>query len=219
MGKIRLLLADDHAILRAGLRALLNAEPDMEVVGEASDGREAVLKAQELNPDIALVDITMPALSGLEATRQIKKRCPDTRVLILTMHEDEGYLFQALQAGGSGYILKRVADSQLLDAIRDVHAGSAFLYPSMTRALAEDYLQRVEAGEEQASYDGLTDREREVLTMLAEGYTNQEIANMLVLSTKTIETHRAHIMDKLGFHTRAQLVKYALRKGLLDTSV
>ncbi|MCL5256426.1 MAG: response regulator transcription factor [Chloroflexi bacterium] len=219
MAKIRLLLADDHAILRAGLRALLNAEPDLEVVGEASDGPEAVARAQELKPDVALVDISMPLLSGLEATRQIRKRCPETKVLILTMHGDEEYLFQALHAGASGYILKRLADAQLIDAIREVCAGSAFLYPSVAAALAQDYLQRVSRGEESASYDGLTDREREVLTLIAEGHTNQEIADILVVSVKTVETHRSHIMDKLGFRTRAELVRYALRKGLLDLSL
>jgi two-component system response regulator NreC len=215
MAPIRLLLVDDHAVLRAGLRLLLNSQPDMEVVGEASNGREALELAQTLHPDIILMDITMPDLNGLEATRLIKKKLPDVKVLILTMHANDEYLFQVLQAGGSGYVLKKAADSELIGAIQAVHRGEAFLYPEVTKMLVQDYLQRVREGIERQSFAVLTEREREVLKLVAEGYTTQEIADILVLSPKTVETHRAHIMDKLGLHSRAELVKYALRKGIL----
>lgn len=217
-GNIRILLADDHAVLRAGLRLLLNAEPDMTVVGEAATGEEALEKARELQPDVVVMDISMPGMNGLEATRRLRKQCPDTRVLVLTMHANEEYLFQVLQAGGSGYVLKKAADQELVDAIRAVHRGQTFLYPEVAHLLVRDYLQRVREGTigpEKARLDVLTEREREVLKYIAEGYTTQEIADKLFLSPKTVETHRAHIMDKLDLHSRAELVRYALRRGIL----
>jgi len=217
--RIRILLVDDHAVLRAGLRLLLEAQPDMQVVGEAGDGAAAVQRAVELKPDVVLMDISMPGTNGLEAIRQLRRACPDTRILVLTMHANEEYLFQVLQDGGAGYVLKKAADTELIDAIRAVHAGQAFLYPSVTKMLIQDYVQRVRRGEESTSYGVLTEREREVLKLIAEGHTSQEIADILVLSIKTVETHRTHIMQKLNLHSRAELVKYAIRKGILTTEV
>ena len=213
--RIRLLLVDDHAVLRAGLRTLLNAEPDMEVVGEAADGKQAVQKVAELEPEVVLMDISMPVLNGLEATRQIRRAHPQVKVLVLTMHDSEEYLFQVLEAGASGYVPKKAADTELINAIRAVYRGEAFLYPTAAKALIQDYLERARAGEESDSFDRLTEREKEVLKLVAEGYTNQEIAYMLVISVKTVETHRARIMEKLEFRTRAELVRYALNRGLL----
>jgi two-component system response regulator NreC len=219
MSKTHVLLADDHAVLRAGLKMLINSQPDMEVVGEASDGATAVQLCEELDPDIVVMDIAMPGVNGLEATRQIRKRRLRTRVLALSMHANEEYLFQLLQAGGSGYVLKKAADVELLDAIRMVARGEIYLYPEVTKYLVRDYLQRLHEGDTNMALDTLTEREREVLRLVAEGYTTQEIAQQLVLSPKTVETHRAHIMDKLGLRSRSELVRYALRKGLLTPDV
>ncbi len=214
--KIRVLIVDDHTILRAGLRMLLNAHPDIEVVGEASDGNQAVASAQRLQPDVILMDIAMPECNGIEATRQIKRLMPETRVLVLTMHENEEYLFQVLRAGASGYILKEAADTELVTAIRVVYSGRFYLSPSAQSIMVGDYLQRVRAGEERDSYSALTEREREILKLVAEGYTNNQIAERLTISPKTVDTHRTHIMDKLNLHSRAELVKYAIRKGLIE---
>lgn len=213
---IRVLISDDHAILRSGLKMLLNAEPDIAVIGEATTGEEAIRLAGELQPDLVLMDISMPGIGGLEATAEIKKQHPHIKVLILTMHESEAYLFRTIKAGGSGYVFKKSADTELINAIRQVMQGESFLKPSVTKALAQDYLERAEAGEVDDTYATLTDREREILKLIAEGNTNPEIAKILVISVRTVETHRAHIMDKLGLHHRSELVKYALRKGLLD---
>lgn len=218
MSKIRVVLADDHPVLRIGLRTLIDNEPDMEVVGEAGDGEEAVRIVERRCPDVVVMDISMPGINGLEATRRIRKldRCEATHVLVLTVHAQERYLFPVLQAGGAGYVLKSSADTELVDAIRVVAKGGAFLYPSATRLLLEDYFNRTRFGEEQDTYDLLSDREREVLRLTAEGYTGNEIANRLVLSAKTVETYRARIMDKLKLQSRSDLVRYALRKGLLS---
>lgn len=215
-GKIRVLLADDHTILRAGLRMMLNAQPDIEVVGEASEGKEAVAAVEQLAPDVVIMDISMPEMNGIEATRQIKKQCPDVRVLILTMHENEGYLFQSLRAGASGYMMKEAADTELIQAIRTVQAGRFYLSPVAQSMMVGDYLQRVHAGEEKDSYNDLTEREREILVLVAEGLTNNQIAEKLIISPKTVDTHRTHVMDKLNLHSRAELVKYAMRRGLLE---
>ena len=215
-GKIRVLLADDHTILRAGLRMMLNAQPDIEVVGEASDGRQALVEALRLQPDVVLMDITMPELNGIEATRQIKRALESTRVLILTMHENEEYLFQVLRAGASGYILKEAADTELISAIRVVYSGRFYMSPSAQTMMVGDYLLRVRSGEERDSYSALTEREREILKLVAEGLTNNQIAERLYISPKTVDTHRTHIMDKLNLHSRAELVKYAMRRGLLE---
>lgn len=214
--KIRILLVDDHTILRAGLKMMLNAQPDMEVVGEASDGRKGVLEAQQLHPHVVLMDIGMPDMNGIEATKLIKKNDPEIRVLLLTMHENEAYLFQGIDAGASGYMVKAVADTDLIDAIHKVQSGLYYLLPSTQSKVVVDYLQRVLAGEEKDSYSDLTDREREILKLIAEGFTNNQIAEQLVISHKTVDTHRTHIMDKLNLHNRTELVKYAMRRGLLE---
>ncbi len=216
MSKIRLLLVDDHAIVREGLRMLLQAQADMEIVGEAENGKEALAQARALKPDVVVMDISMPDMDGFEATRRIKRVLPQTAVLALTIHEADEYFFEMVNAGASGYVPKRAAPVDLVSAIRAVHQGGVFLYPSVAKALVQDYLGRVEAGREQASYDGLTNREREVLTLIAEGCLNQEIANRLVISVKTVERHRENIMRKLNLHSRTDLVKYAIRKGLID---
>jgi DNA-binding NarL/FixJ family response regulator len=214
--KIRILVVDDHTILRVGLRMMLNAQPDIEVIGEASDGNQAVSEAMRLVPDVILMDIAMPDCNGIEATRQVKRLQPETRILVLTMHENEEYLFQVLRAGASGYILKEAADTELITAIRTVSSGRFYLSPSAQSIMVGDYLQRVRSGEERDSYSALTEREREILKLVAEGYTNNQIAERLTISPKTVDTHRTHIMDKLNLHSRAELVKYAMRRGLLE---
>ncbi|HEX4202654.1 MAG TPA: response regulator transcription factor [Ktedonobacteraceae bacterium] len=214
--KIRILLVDDHTILRAGLKMMLNAQPDMEVVGEAQDGRQALQETQRLQPDVVLMDITMPDMNGIEATRQIKRTMPDIRILVLTMHEHDEYVFQALRAGASGYMLKEAADTELISALHVIHSGQFYLSPAAQSVMVGDYLQRVRTGEEKDSYSSLTEREREILKLVAEGHTNNQIAEQLVISPKTVDTHRTHIMDKLNLHSRAELVKYAMRRGLLE---
>jgi two-component system response regulator NreC len=212
-GKIRIVLVDDHAVLRAGLRALLNHEPDMEVVGEAANGREAVEVAERLRPDVIVMDLSMPVMGGLDATKQITEKGLPTRVLVLTVHAEHQYLLPVLQAGGAGYVLKQAADTELIQAIRTVHRGEAFLYPTAASMLLQDYRRRVSANEDH--YDGLSEREREVLQYTAEGFSSQEIADRLFISAKTVDTYRQRIMDKLNIHHRSELIRYALRKGLL----
>ncbi|GCE20620.1 response regulator [Dictyobacter kobayashii] len=214
--KIRILLADDHTILRAGLKMMLNAQPDMEVVGEAQDGRQAIQEAQRIQPDVILMDITMPDINGIEATKQIKRLLPDVRILVLTMHEHDEYVFQALRAGAAGYMLKEAADTELITAIHVIKSGQFYLSPTAQSVVVGDYLQRVRTGEERDSYSSLTEREREILKLVAEGHTNNQIAERLIISPKTVDTHRTHIMDKLNLHSRAELVKYAMRRGLLE---
>ncbi len=211
--RIRVLLVDDHAVLRAGLKALLNAEPDLEVVGEAADGEEAVDRAMLLRPDVIVMDIQMPRMSGLEATRVLRSRGLEAKVLILTMHAESQYLLPLLEAGGSGYVLKSGADTELIEAIRTVYRGEVFLYPAATKLLVEGYLDR--STREGDPHDGLTEREREVLKLVAEGYSGTEIAERLVISPKTVDTYRERIMQKLGLRHRYELVRYALRKGML----
>jgi two-component system response regulator NreC len=213
--KIRILLADDHTILRIGLKMMLNAQPNMEVVGEAQDGHQAIDEAQRLQPDIVLMDITMPEMNGIEATRQIKRLNPNIKILILTMHKQEEYVFLALQAGASGYMLKEATDTELITAIHVIKSGQFYLSPTAQSVVVGDYLQKVRAGEERDNYSSLTEREREILKLVAEGYTNNQIAERLVISPKTVDTHRTHIMDKLNMHSRAELIKYAMRRGLL----
>jgi two-component system response regulator NreC len=195
---------------------LLLAEDDIEIIGEAAFGMEAVEKAKTLHPDVVIMDLQLPDISGIEATRLIRETCPECSVLALTIHEDEQYFFQMISAGASGYVPKRAAPEDLVKAIHVVVQGNVFLYPSMTSVLVSDYLTRAEAGDEQPRTDGLTEREREVLTLIAEGLLNQAIAEKLSISTKTVERHRENIMNKLTLHSRTELVKYAIRKGLID---
>ncbi len=211
----RLLLVDDHAVVRSGLKMLLSAESDVEVVGDASTAREAIEAAVAVSPDVILMDIGLPDLSGIEATREIKKRLPKTAVVALTIHEDQEYFFKMLEAGASAYVPKRAAPEELLTAIRAAAAGEVYLYPSLAKLLVTDYLSQEHAGDLKASLDGLTDREREVLPYLAEGTSNEEIAVSLVISPKTVERHRENIMRKLQLHSRSELVRYAIRKGII----
>lgn len=211
-----MLVVDDHTLIRQGIVGLLRAQPDMEVAGEAADGEQAVALAQELKPDVVLMDISMPGLSGLEATGKLKELVPDARVLVLTIHDREDYLFAALQAGAYGYILKGADVHDLLGAIRTVHRGDTFLYPALATKLVADYLRRAEAGEARESYDGLTTRQREVLRLIAEGLTTPEIARRLYLSPHTVESHRENIMSRLGLRSKAELIKYAIRRGIID---
>ena len=215
---IRVLLADDHDILRQGLRMLLSMQPDIEVVGEARTGIEALEFARELQPDVVVLDISMPDMDGLEACRHLRAELPATNVLILTMHESEEYFFQALRAGAAGYLVKKAAPTDLHMAINAVARGGAFLYPGLARALIRAYTTATTApstGQPVAELHVLTPRELEVLTLVAEGYTNQEIADKLVLSIKTVQSHRAKVMEKLGLENITQLVRFALRAGLL----
>ena len=213
--RIRVFIADDHAILREGINALLVTNDDVEVVGEAADGIESVEKASELKPDVVLMDIGMPALDGLEATRRIRKESPHTRVIMLTQHEQPEYVATSIKAGASGYLPKRALASDLMAAIHAVCRGDSYLYPSAARTLIEEYVR--EPGTNGSDrYERLTKREREVLKLVAEGRTNREIADLLVISTKTVLGHRANLMDKLDIHNRTELVKYAIRKGLIE---
>ncbi|NWJ46334.1 MAG: response regulator transcription factor [Chloroflexi bacterium] len=213
--KIRVLLADDHAVLRSGLRALLNAEPDIEVIGEAGNGEEAVKLTYELKPDVLVLDLNMPGLGGLGALKKIRGTNSPSKVLVLTMYSEERYLYQVLQQGGSGYVLKSSADTDLLEAIRTVQTGNVYLYPAATKLLLRGYLSRRDEEEKTAV---LSDREEEVLRLTAEGYTSQEIGEKLVISSKTVDTYRSRIMEKLGLHHRSELVRYALKHGLLEPS-
>jgi two-component system response regulator NreC len=216
MAKIRLILADDHAVVRSGIRMLLEAQPDIEIVAEAESGREAVEEARRTKPDVVLMDVQMPGLNGIEATQQIKKLVPETAILALTMHEDDQYFFEMLHSGASGYVPKRAAPDELVTAIRTVARGEIFLYPSLATRLVQDYLKRADADDQPLVYDDLTPREREVLVLIAEGMSNAEIAENLVISVKTVDRHRENIMRKLNMHNRVDLVKYAIRSGLID---
>jgi two-component system response regulator NreC len=211
---IRLLLVDDHAVVRSGLRMLLENERDAEILGEASSASEAIEAAMRLRPNVILMDIGLPDLSGIDATREIKKRAPEVSIVALTIHEDEEYFFKMLEAGASGYVPKRAAPEELLTAIRAAAAGQVYLYPSLAKLLVRDFLDGGRAAEDQARSD-LTDREQEVLTYLAEGASNEEIATSLVISPKTVARHRENIMRKLNLHSRAELVRYAIRKGII----
>ena len=214
MNKIRVFQADDHLILREGIRSLLEKVPDIEIVGEAGDGIEAVAKVGTLVPDVVLMDIAMPRLSGLEATRQIKEKNPQIKVLVLTMYETDQYISQMLQSGASGYVVKTAAASELVSAVRAVHRGDVYLYPAIAQLLVTDYLEKVKAGEEN-SHNRLTSREKEILKLIAEGKKNKDIASLLGIRSRTVQAHRTNLMDKLGAHDRTELVKYAVRKGMV----
>lgn len=214
MNKIKVLIADDHAILREGIIALLNRYDDIEVVGEAGDGKQAIERAQELKPDIILMDIAMPGLGGLEATLELRKSCPKSKILVLTQYDNKEYVLRFLRAGASGYVLKKAVGTELVAAIRAVYSGGSFLHPSVAARVVEEYVQGAE--KTQDPYDSLTDREKQVLKLVAEGFTNKEVADLLCISVKTVMAHRANLMEKLAIHSRTDLVKYALRKGLID---
>jgi DNA-binding NarL/FixJ family response regulator len=211
---IRVLIADDHAVLRDGLRALLSGCEGIEVVGEAEDGMDAVEKAVALQPDVILMDIAMPRLGGLEAALELRQRKVPAKILVLTQYDNKEYVFKMLKAGAAGYILKKAAATELVTAIRAVHAGESFLYPSVTRAVIDRYLHEGETSETEQQFEQLSDREKEVLKLLAEGRSNNEIAELLVLSVKTVMSHRASIMEKLDIHNRTDLVKFAIKAGL-----
>ncbi|GAB4451835.1 MAG: response regulator transcription factor [Anaerolineales bacterium] len=215
MSGIHLLLVDDHAVVRSGLRMLLENEADMEIVGEANTGRQALELVQALEPEVVIMDITLPDLSGIEVTRRIKAAHPETAVVALTIHEDQQYFFEMLQAGASGYVPKRAAPDDLIAAIRAAHRGEVYIYPSLAKLLVGDFLSH--SGEEGAkeTLNGLTPRESEVLALLAEGRNNDEIAALLGISVHTVARHRENLMGKLGLHSRSELVKYAIRKGLI----
>ena len=214
MSKIKVLVVDDHAMFRQGICALVGSYEDLEVVGEAENGREAVEKVREYSPEVVLMDIAMPIMGGLEATRRIQKEAPNTKVLVLTQYDDSEYVLSLVRAGARGYISKTATASELISAIRAVNAGEFFLYPSAAKTLIEEYLRRF--GGEKDGYDRLTSREREMLQLVAEGQTNREIADRLVIGVKTVLRHRTNIMEKLGFHNRTELIKYAISKGLIE---
>jgi DNA-binding NarL/FixJ family response regulator len=208
-GNLRILIADDHGIVRSGLKLLLDRQSDLEVVAEAEDGVDALEKALSVRPDLAILDVSMPRMTGLQATHEIRKQAPRVQVLILSMHEDERYLFEALRAGAAGYVLKRAADKDLLEAVRAAARGEPFLTASAQQSLIRDFLTRGEQPE-------LTPREQEIVKLIAEAHTNREIAEILHLSEKTVESHRANVLQKLGMRDRVELVRYAIRHGLVE---
>ncbi len=213
--KTRILLADDHALVRRGLKLMLDAEPDLEVVAEAGDGAEAVRLALGEGVDLAIIDISMPRMTGLQAIAELRRRRPELRTLILSMHENEQYLYEALKAGASGYVLKTVADRDLVEACRAAIRGEAFVYPGVMTSLIRDYLRQAHQ-DEPIRADPLTPREREVVKLIAESYSTREIADALVISEKTVDRHRANILEKLGMHDRVELTRYAIRRGLVE---
>ncbi len=217
MTTLRVLLVEDHAIVRQGVRALLDEESDISIVGEAGDGSEGLALAQKLRPDIVLMDLSLPGLGGIEATRQIRELLPDIRVLVLSMHDNEEYVFRALRSGASGYVLKQSTSTELVLALRAVAAGSTFLSPSISQILISDYVRRAESQESDGEILGLlTPREREVLQLIARGLSNRQIAERLHISVKTVETHRGNMMQKLDVHDRAGLIKFAIDSGLIS---
>jgi DNA-binding NarL/FixJ family response regulator len=218
MNPIRVLLAEDHNVVREGLRLLLDAQPDIQIVGEATTGREAVVMARDSCPDVAVLDISMPDLDGIQAASRIRAECPHTQILILTMHESDAYFFRALEAGAAGYVLKKAASEDLINAVRAVAGGEAFFYPSLARKLLDNYMgyARLETPSGPPGYEELSDREREIMFLIVRGLTNQEIADKLVISPSTVQTHRTRILQKLDLETTVDLVRYAIRHGLIE---
>ena len=215
MPKIRVLIADDHAIVREGVKALLNLADDIEVVGEAADGREAIAQAQALEPDVAVMDIAMPGLGGLEATIEIRKQCPRTRILVLSQYEDREYVRRFLKAGVSGYVLKKSAGTDLASAIRAVHRGGLVLDPDVAREAMNDREAAADGSRAADPYETLTDREKQVLKLVAEGRSNKDVADLLGISVKTAMSHREHIMEKLDLHSRTELIRFAMKQGII----
>jgi two-component system response regulator NreC len=216
MPEIRIILADDHTVMRSGLRLLLERQPNLTVVGEAADGREAVTLSAEHKPDVVVMDIAMPHLNGVEAARQIVNHCPQTAVAILSMHSDESYVIRSLKAGARAYLLKDSAEADLIEAIRAISMGKSFFSPAVRRILKEDYMRQLDEMGAEDTYELLTTREREVLQLVAEGKSNKEVANLLNLSLYTVETHRTHILQKLNLHSVPELILYAVRKGIIS---
>lgn len=216
MPKLRLLLGDDHTLVRHGLRKILEERPEWEVVAEVGDGREAIRKAVALKPDVAIIDIGMPLLNGIDATQQIVRKVPETRVLMLSMHSDEAYVTRALQAGATGYMLKDSAGKDLLKGVASVAAGQAFFSPAVARLMLDDYVRRVAGSGVADRYETLSEREREIFQLIAEARTNKEVAELLQISPATVETHRARILQKLDIHNTAELVLYAVRRGVIS---
>jgi two-component system response regulator NreC len=216
MRKIRVLLADDHTLIRAGLRMVVESQPDLTVVGEADNGREAVAMAETLKPDVVVMDIGMPSLNGVEASRQIREKMPDTQVVMLSMHSDEGYVLRALKAGAKAYLLKDSAEADLARAIHAAAAGGSFFSPAVGKVLLEDYMRKLQRTGAEDSYELLSPREREILQLVAEGKSSKEIASLLELSAYTIETHRARVMQKLNLRGVPELILYAVRKGIIS---
>jgi len=216
MPKLRILLGDDHTLVRQGIRKILETRADWSVVAEAGDGREAVRQALQLEPEVAILDIGMPLLNGIEATRQITRKSPGVHVLIVSMHSDEAYITRALQAGATGYLLKDSADSDLIRAVDDVAAGRSFLSPAVARVMVDDYVRHLASKGIVDRYDSLSEREREIFQLVAEGHSNKEIAEILSISPATVETHRAHILQKLDLHNTAEVVLYAVRRGVIS---
>jgi DNA-binding NarL/FixJ family response regulator len=216
MDKIRVLLADDHTIFREGVRALLERNMDMEVAGEAIDGREAIEKCKKLRPNIVLMDVAMPGFGGLEATLEIKSLFPEIKIVVVTQYDNPEYVFRFLKAGASGYVLKRAASTDLINAIRAAFRGGTFLHPEIAPSVVQGYLKKDEQDFQTDPYEMLTDREKQVLKLIAEGLSNKQIAESIGVSVKTVMGHREHLMQKLAIHSRTELVKFAIRKGLLE---
>lgn len=216
MPKIRVLIADDHAIVREGIRLILALHDDIEVVGEAADGSEAIDKVGKLSPEVVLMDIAMPGLGGLEATLEVTKMRPESKVLVLTQYDDAEYIYRFLKAGAAGYVLKKAVGTELVSAIRAVSQGKSFLDPAIVDKVVKGFLEQPDVAESEILYDSLSDREKQVLKLVAEGHTSRQIADVLSLSIKTVMTHRLNLMEKLAIHNRAELIKYAIRKGLIQ---
>ena len=216
MSRVRILLGDDHTLVRQGFRKILEERPEWQVVGEASDGRDAIRQAAQVDPDVAVLDIGMPLLNGIEATRQIVRRHPDIHVLILSMHSDEAYIIQALKAGARGYLLKDSADTELIRAIEAVAAGKSFFSPAVAKVMLDDYVRQMSEKGIVDRLESLSEREREIFQLVAEGRSNKDIAELLGVSPTTVETHRAHILQKLDVHNTAELVLYAVRRGVIQ---